>query len=917
MALNKIVASRNKKRTTVVPFPGAVDDGSTLSLDFTAMSAAELTSRFTFTRSGTTATYVDSDGYIKVAAANQPRFDHHPITRQRLGFLVELSSINYSSGGIRAGNTTSVTQNTNEVLDPMGTNTAAKVVKTTDSVGYSKFRAITGSVGGATGWAVSVFVKRGDVDVTTSIEHNSAQDWGTTGGGQPIVTFSLTSSGCTLSSATGQGLDAASVFVEEFRDGWYRIGYSFTSTASSATNPDLLVRHSGANGTYMYVFGPQVEAATSMTASSYIPHNPTLGGGQTARSEDICNMSGTAFSSWFSSTEGTFWQEVGPQRKRAGNRHSLRVDPTSYDGKNRFIFILNGRGSAIWYSSSSATNPNGANYSTTQVVDLTVDKFHRMAGTYDSITSPLTMSANGSAVSVSNNAEAPLNLTKLNLFGANCCYSKIKYWPRKLSNAELQYITSDGYNYSRSDLVSIDGSKINLKFTAPEYEGVLPNIMSFVRGSGGTYRNDAGHVSGIDLSSTSNVIGTGSKTFILSATSGIDRRYATGNKVVVNNGVNSMTGTVTSYDEVSQSLVLNIASISGSGTFTAWTIGRNEPRWEWNAAGTDLDGLLIEGQATNLVNWSQSFATSGGTNNNWADTNITRNSTNNASPDGSNNALRVTSSAANGTVISTAAVTSGSSTDRVFSVWLRRVSGSGNIQLTMNNGTTWSTVTISSTWARYSVSSSSTSARVGIRIVTSGDQIEAWGAQLEVGLEATSYIPTAANQATRLADQLSVNFSYGGPNPYNSNTGAMVVDIGPRPTGFGIGYSFVYPDAVNGDSWVIEGDGYSTQVVVEGTETFGFNLNTYMPDRQRSVFSYNTITETYHSRISDGTTVYDLETLNSPGEFPNGSELTQIWVGSFDGSTGHINTHVKEFVYYPFDLAPDTIAVLLNDIPAQ
>jgi hypothetical protein len=235
----------------------------------------------------------------------------------------------------------------------------------------------------------------------------------------------------------------------------------------------------------------------------------------------------------------------------------------------------------------------------------------------------------------------------------------------------------------------------------------------------------------------------------------------------------------------------------------------------------------------------------------------------------------------------------------------------------MNNGTTWSTVAIGSTWARYNMSLISTSARVGIRIVTSGDQIEAWGAQLEVGAQVTSYIPTAANQATRLADQLSVNFSYGGPNPYNSNTGAMVVDIGPRPTSIGVGYAFIYPDAINGDSWVTEGDGYSTQVVVEGTETFAFSQYAAMPDRQRSVFSYNTITETYHSRISDGAVIYDLETLNSPGEFPDGLELTQIWIGSYDGSTGHINTHVKEFVYYPFDLAPETIAVLLNDIPAQ
>jgi hypothetical protein len=169
-------------------------------------------------------------------------------------------------------------------------------------------------------------------------------------------------------------------------------------------------------------------------------------------------------------------------------------------------------------------------------------------------------------------------------------------------------------------------------------------------------------------------------------------------------------------------------------------------------------GLLIEGAATNLLNWSESFNSSGGSNNNWNDSAIAR-TTGQTDPANGTTAILFTASAGSATVISSAAI--GTSAARTFSVWLRRVTGTGDIQYTQNAGTNWTTQAITSTWTRYQFTHTFDH-RVGIRIVTSGDAIEMWGAQLETGSGASSYIPTGASQATRVADECvmtGTNFS--------------------------------------------------------------------------------------------------------------------------------------------------------------
>jgi hypothetical protein len=70
-------------------------------------------------------------------------------------------------------------------------------------------------------------------------------------------------------------------------------------------------------------------------------------------------------------------------------------------------------------------------------------------------------------------------------------------------------------------------------------------------------------------STTSNSIGLGTKTFTVG--SGLTALFGQG--VIATSGANSMLGTVTSYSGTT--LVINVTSIIGSGTYTSWFISQN------------------------------------------------------------------------------------------------------------------------------------------------------------------------------------------------------------------------------------------------------------------------------------------------------------------------------------------------------
>jgi hypothetical protein len=287
------------------------------------------------------------------------------------------------------------------------------------------------------------------------------------------------------------------------------------------------------------------------------------------------------------------------------------------------------------------------------------------------------------------------------------------------------------------------------------------------------------------------------------------------------------------------------------------TAAVNEPRFEFDVVTGEYKGLLIEESRTNQLTYSNTFDVA------WTDTNITRESTSNLAPDGTNTALRVLAAQDNATIVRNSAV--GSTNTRTFSIFLRRVTGSGAIQFTFNGGSTWNTISqpITSTWSRILVVTNTTNHRVGLRLTTAGDSIELWGSQLEIG-GLTSYIPTVASTVTRQPDQLVLNRTL---NPQ----GAFYIESSTTTTP------------------LVADNGSSTISPPQGTKSALF----YNTSRTLSMSSSTTPVE---------------------GNFNVTQNLNRVSLG-FDrlNNINYINGHLKKFMYYGSPVTEDNLRSLTGN----
>ena len=196
------------------------------------------------------------------------------------------------------------------------------------------------------------------------------------------------------------------------------------------------------------------------------------------------------------------------------------------------------------------------------------------------------------------------------------------------------------------------------------------------------------------------------------------------------------------------------------------------PRLDYYTSGgtAGCPALLVEPAATNLALHSRDL-----TNAVWSGTNVTR-AKNAVGADGVvSGATRLTATAASGTVLQ---AISHASQSRVFSAYVRRVTGTGAIQMTTNNGTTWTTVTISSLYTQVACAAQTVaSGTIGFRMAVSGDVIEVDFTQGEVGPVATSPIPTTTGTGSRSADVVSVSGAVSGSIGQTEGTIYAEVDL--------------------------------------------------------------------------------------------------------------------------------------------
>ncbi len=200
-------------------------------------------------------------------------------------------------------------------------------------------------------------------------------------------------------------------------------------------------------------------------------------------------------------------------------------------------------------------------------------------------------------------------------------------------------------------------------------------------------------------------------------------------------------------------LSYDLGRIAGNNGPIAW-------RRKYNALG----GVKLNGISnTNLLTYSQQFENAA-----WTKTNTTADDDAITAPDGTLTAATLTATSAGG-FLQQSNFTIGAGNNGTFSIWIRRISGTGTIQLRNADGAN-TTITITSAWERFSITSAGASGtfRTGITMSSSGDVIGIWGAQLQTGTIATDYIPTTNIAASATQNYVQTWYDFENTSPVNA-----------------------------------------------------------------------------------------------------------------------------------------------------
>ena len=192
----------------------------------------------------------------------------------------------------------------------------------------------------------------------------------------------------------------------------------------------------------------------------------------------------------------------------------------------------------------------------------------------------------------------------------------------------------------------------------------------------------------------------------------------------------------------------NAAYFNDSGVLQ--TASTNNARFDHSKSDNAPLGILIEESRTNNLKYARQL-----THALWTKTDMSAGLTATGLDNTSNSASTLTASSANATTLQFVSLASAAYT---FSVYIKRVSGSGTIEITDNAGVNYTDVTGSidgsSDFVRVQITRTQSNPTIGIRLGTSGDSIAVDYAQLEAGSFATSPILTTGAAATRAADSL-------------------------------------------------------------------------------------------------------------------------------------------------------------------
>jgi hypothetical protein len=228
-------------------------------------------------------------------------------------------------------------------------------------------------------------------------------------------------------------------------NGWYRVTLTATSSVTGVT---LRVRLASSLGTTSYtgdgysgifIWGAQLEAGAFPT--SYIPTVAS----QVTRAADAASMTGANFSSWYNQAQGTFYLDADMYETQGTFfRYLLSANAGSGVTSDLTGFIVPSNGNNVRASVSS-----GGVTQASLNAPITLGAAFKGAFAYK--TDDFAASFNGGASLTDTSGVLPQGINRLYIGGyidtgvnpnAATHIRKIAYYPLRVTNAQLQALTS-------------------------------------------------------------------------------------------------------------------------------------------------------------------------------------------------------------------------------------------------------------------------------------------------------------------------------------------------------------------------------------------------------------------------------------------------------------------------------------------
>ena len=383
----------------------------------------------TFTRT-TTATYFGADGLLKTAAINEPRIEYDPITGECKGLLIEESRTNLVGWSDTFNSvmwskfSTSVSHDM--ATAPNGGTGADKLIEDTSSAQHRITQGVT--VADNTVLTASIFVKAAErTRCRLSINAKDSTF--------PGAFFDL-ELGFVVSTVSSP----LSVDITPIGDGWFRL--SVAANVKSGASPVGLnfylipggstISYTGDGTSGLYIWGAQLEAGSFPT--SYIKTEATA----VTRGADNASVTGANFSSWYRNDEGTI---VG---------RSVRAHPVPTGSYATIAEINDGFSNNRLFLSYNTETAAAFGSRTLGVIGININiptntRERALAGAYSAASS--SASLNGGETINMLESNVPV-VNKLDIgSGRGASYlnghiSRLTYWPKRLTNARLQELTT-------------------------------------------------------------------------------------------------------------------------------------------------------------------------------------------------------------------------------------------------------------------------------------------------------------------------------------------------------------------------------------------------------------------------------------------------------------------------------------------